>query len=103
MGKEQTMRLVSPVLFLFVLSLIAVTVPSLPAQAQCGGPSIELSPEYGLPGTDVTVYGHDFAADVLVDIKYDGDLVATERTGSKGDFTVTITILDGGPGSLQEW
>lgn len=104
MGKEQTMRLVSPVLFLFVLSLVAVTVPAAPAQADCGL-FIELSPEYGLPGTDVTVSGHGFAAGVLVDIYYDGttedDRVDTRTTSSSGDFTVTITIPEGCQGHHQ--
>jgi len=95
------MRLLPRILFILVISLIAIALPAVPAQAQCGGPSIELSPKYGLPGTDVTIYGHDFAADVLVDIKYDGNLVATERTGGNGDFTVMITIPEGCRGHHQ--
>ena len=86
------MSLLSRLLVVFVVCLIGVALPPLPAQAQCGQPFLELSPEYGLPGTDVTVYGHDFTADVLVDIYYDGDPIATGRTSSNGAFTVMITI-----------
>ena len=94
------MRLVSRVLFVLVLSLVALALPALPAQADCSL-FIELSPEYGLPGTNVTVYGHGFAAGTLVDIKYDGDLVTTGRASSNGDFTVMITIPEGPQGHHQ--
>jgi hypothetical protein len=95
------MRLLPRVLFILVLSLVVIALPAAPAQAQCGGPFIELSPEYGLPGTEVTVYGHDFTAGVLVDIKYDGNLVATGRASSNGAFTVIITIPEGCSGHYQ--
>jgi hypothetical protein len=92
------MRLLSRVLFVLVLSLIAIALPAAPAQAQCGI-FIELSPEYGLPGTNVTVSGHGFAAGVLVDIYYDGtaedDRIDTLTTGGNGDFTIVITIPEG--------
>jgi hypothetical protein len=95
------MRLLSRLLVVFVVCLIAIALPYLPAQAQCGAPFLELSPEYGLPGTDVTVYGHDFTAGVLVDIYYDADPIATGRTSSNGDFTVMITIPEGCQGHYQ--
>ncbi len=93
--------MLSKLLAVLVVFLIAILLPSSPAQAQCGGPFLELSPEYGIPGTDVTVYGHDFAAGVLVDIYYDGDPIATGRTSSNGDFTLMITVPEGCQGHYQ--
>lgn len=75
-----------------VVSLISLALPAAPAQAICVPWGIELSPEFGPPGTEVTVYGHDFAEDTLVDIYYDGVLVATDRTNGNGEFTIIITI-----------
>ncbi len=96
------MRLVYRLLLILVLCLVAVALPATPAQAQqCGGPFLDLSPEYGLPGTDVIVYGSDFAAGVLVDIYYDGDPIATGRTSSNGAFTIMITIPEGCSGHYQ--
>jgi len=96
------MRLVYRLLLVLVLCLVAVALPATPAQAQqCGGPFLELSPEYGLPGTDVIVYGQDFAASVLVDIYYDGDPIATGRTSSNGAFTIMITIPEDCSGHYQ--
>jgi hypothetical protein len=96
------MNLISRLTVVLVLCLIAVALPSLPAQAQCGGPSIELSPKSGLPGTDVTINGRYFDAGALVDIKYDGNNpVATGRTNSNGEFTVMITIPEGCRGQHQ--
>ena len=86
------MRLLSRVLIILVVCLISLALPAAPAQAICVPWGIELSPEFGPPGTEVTVYGHDFAEDTLVDIYYDGVLVATDRTDSKGEFTIIITI-----------
>jgi hypothetical protein len=95
------MRLLSILVIALVVCLTAVALTSSPAQAQCGGPSIELSVEHGVPGTDVIVYGNYFAAAVLVDIYYDGDQIATGRTSSNGDFTAMITIPEGSQGHHQ--
>ena len=95
------MRWLSRLLAVLVVCLIATALPSLPAQAQCGGPSVELSPKSGLPGTDVTINGHYFTADALMDIYYDGNLIATGRTSSDGEFTVMITIPEGCAGQHQ--
>jgi len=86
------MRLLSRLLVIFVICLISLALPAAPAQAICVPWDIELSPWFGPPGTEVTVYGHDFAEDTLVDIYYDGVRVATDRTDSKGEFTIIITI-----------
>jgi hypothetical protein len=92
------MRPLSRLIVALVLCLISIALPAAPAQAQCGI-FIELSPEYGLPGTNVTVSGHGFAAGVLMDIYYDGTTedhrIDTLTTGSNGDFTIVITIPEG--------
>jgi hypothetical protein len=92
------MRLLPGLIIALIVCLVAIALPAAPAQAQCGI-FIELSPEYGLPGTNVTVSGHGFAAGVLVDIYYDGttedDRIDTLTTGGNGDFTIVITIPEG--------
>ena len=96
------MRLLSRVLAIVpVVCLIAIALPAVPVRAQCEGPFIELTPESGLPGTEVTVYGYDCAKDKLVDIYYDGNLIATDRTSSKGDFTIFFTVPEGYKGHYQ--
>lgn len=84
-----------------VVCLIAIALLPLPAQAQCGGPFVELSPKSGLPGTEVSVYGYDFAEGILVDIYYDGNPITTERTSSRGDFTIFFTVPECGKGHYQ--
>jgi hypothetical protein len=95
------MHLVSRVLAIFTVCFIAATLPAAPAQAQCEGPFIELSPSSGLPGTEVIVYGYDCAENKLADIYYDGTLIATDRTSSSGDFTIIFTVPEGGKGHYQ--
>jgi len=84
-----------------VICLIAVALPAAPAQAQCAPYGIELSSSSGVPGTEVTVYGHDFRDDALVDLYYDGKIIATDRTNSKGDFTIPFTIPEGCTGHYE--
>jgi hypothetical protein len=86
------MRWLSQLLVVSIICLIAAAIPGVPAQAVCVPYSIEVSPKWGMPGTNTTVYGYGFAADKLVDIYYDGDLVTTGRTDSAGDFTLNLTI-----------
>jgi hypothetical protein len=88
-------------LVVLVVCLIAIALPVVPAQAICVPYDIELSPKSGLPGTEVTVYGYDFAEDKLVDIYYDGTIIATGRTDSRGDFTLTFTVPEGCNGHYQ--
>jgi len=95
------MRFLSRLLIVLVVCLITMALPTVPAQAQCGEPFIELSPGSGAPGTEVTVYGYDFDDDKYVDIRYDGDLVATGRTNSRGDFTITFTVPEVYKGAYQ--
>jgi hypothetical protein len=86
------MKLLPRLIIVLILCLVAIALPGVPAQAVCVPYDVELSPKSGPPGTNVTVYGHDFADDKLVDIYYDGDLVATGRTDSGGDFTLNFTV-----------
>ncbi|MGA8849698.1 MAG: IPT/TIG domain-containing protein [Dehalococcoidia bacterium] len=86
------MRLSSRLLIVFVTCLMAMALSSVPAQAQCGAPSIKLSPNLGAPGTEVTVNGQNFGTGKYVDIYYDGTMRATGKTDSWGDFTILFTI-----------
>jgi len=95
------MSLLSRLLVVFVVCLIGVALPSLPAQAQCGAPFLELSPKSGLPGTSLTIYGHDFDAGKLVDIYYDGSLAATGRASGNRTFTIMIAIPEQCRGNHQ--
>jgi hypothetical protein len=96
------MRWLYRFLVLLVTCLIAVALPFVPAQAQCGAPFIELSPKYGLPGTRVTIYGHYLTAGKFVDIYYDGAPVVTDvRASSGGDLAYTFNIPEGCSGQYQ--
>jgi hypothetical protein len=86
------MRFLSQLLVIFTICLISLALPVAPAQAICVPWYIELSPEFGPPGIEVTVYGYGFTEDTLVDIYYDGVRVATDRTDGNGEFTIVITI-----------
>jgi len=99
------MRLLSRVLFIIVICLIAIALPAVPAQAECGGPFIELSPKSGAPGTEVAVVGQRFDAGKFVDIYYGGtresDIVGPGRTSISGGFTIVFTIPEGYQGGYQ--
>jgi hypothetical protein len=84
-----------------IVCLIAVTLPAVPAQAICVPYGIDLSPKSGLPGTEVTVSGHDFNEDTLVDIYYDGTKVITGKTDSSGEFTLLFTVPEGCTGPYK--
>ena len=75
-----------------VVCLIAMALPAVPAQAQCGGPVIELSPGSGAPGTEVIVSGQYFDDGKYVDIYYDETRIATGQTDGSGAFTIHLTI-----------
>jgi hypothetical protein len=95
------MRLLSRLLVVLAVCLIAIALPTVPAQAACVPYGIELSLKSGLPGTEVTVYGHDFAENTLVDIYYDGTIITTGRTNSSGDFTLLFTVPEGCKGPYE--
>ncbi len=96
------MRLLFRFLITLVVCLIALVLPAVPAQAQvCDGPSIELSPGSGAPGTEVTVVGDRFDAGKYVDIYYDGEIIATGRTNISGDFRIPFTVPEGYKGAYH--
>jgi len=96
------MRLLSRVLVSLVICLIAIALPAMPAQAQCAGAFIELSPGSGVPGTTLTVSGQLFDAGKYVDIYYDGTLVDEgNKTNISGDFTITFTVPESCRGDHQ--
>ena len=86
-------------LTVLVACLMAMALPATPAQGQCGGPAIDLSPSSGAPGTEVAVYGQRCDVGAYVEIYYDGTLVATGRTGVRGTFTITFTVPESHKGA----
>ena len=96
------MKLLPRLVIVLVVCLVAIALPAVPAQAQqCGGPSIELSPSSGVPGTKVAVNGQRFDENAYVDIYYDGTRVATGRTDIRGDFTIPFTVPEGYKGAYE--
>jgi len=88
-------------LIVLALCLISIALPPAPAQAACPAYGITLTPKYGPPGTVVTVTGHDFGEDYLVDIYYDGNLIASDYTDNRGNFIITFTIPEGCAGEYE--
>jgi hypothetical protein len=95
------MRWLSLPLVALIVCLVAVALPSAPAQAECVPYGIELHPQSAVPGTEVVVYGHDFDEGRNVDLYYDGDLIAIDSTDNSGDFTITITVPEGCAGYYE--
>jgi len=95
------MKLLPRLVIVLVVCLIAIALPAVPAQAQCGEPVIELSPGSGVPGTEVAVDGQFFDAGKPIDIYYAGTRIATGRTDSSGDFTLHFTIPEGCTGPYE--
>jgi hypothetical protein len=87
------MRLLPRLVIVLVVCLVAMALPAVPAQAQCGGPFIELSPGSGVPGTQLIIEGQYFDAGKYVDIYYDGTLMSEgNKTSAGGNFAITFTI-----------
>jgi hypothetical protein len=96
------MRLLFRLLIILGVCLMATALPAAPVQAECVPWDIELSPESGPPGTEVTVYGHDFSKGKPIDIYYDGVLVSEgTETGPSGDFAIIIRIPEDCSGYYQ--
>lgn len=55
-------------------------------------PSITINPTSGDPGTDVTIHGYNFSANVQVSIYWDTGVVKSVSTDPSGSFTTTITV-----------
>jgi hypothetical protein len=64
-------------------------------------PGLGLSPSQGHVGTSLTVTGGGFATSKDVDVRYDGNKMATGRTNSKGSFTVTFDVPESRHGARQ--
>jgi hypothetical protein len=95
------MRWLSRLLVVLIVCLVLIPVPTVPAQA--AGAYISLSPNSGVPGEEVKVYGHNFTADEWVDIYYDLDgdgewtsdeWVADVRADGDGDFRADFEVQE---------
>jgi len=87
------MRLLSRLLLILGFCLVAIALPSTPAQAQCVPWYIELSPESAPPGTEVTVYGYGCDTHRPVDLYFDGVLVYEGgETDNSGEFIIPFTV-----------
>jgi hypothetical protein len=88
------MRWLSRLLVIFVICLVAIALPAAPAQAQ--GADILLSPDDGVPGEEITVYGYNFTPDRWVDIYYYQNgartWVAEVKADDDGDFHVDFEV-----------
>jgi len=88
------MRWLSRLLVIFVICLVAIALPAMPVQAQ--GADITLSPDDGVPGEEITVYGYNFTPDRWVDIYYYQNgartWVAEVRADDDGDFHVDFEV-----------
>jgi hypothetical protein len=96
------MKLLPRLVIVLVICFMAMVLPATPVQGvACGVPFIELSPSSGVPGTEVAVDGIRFYEDSYVDIYYDGTRIATGRTNSNREFTITFTVPEGCKGVHQ--
>jgi len=93
------MRLLSRLLIVLAICSVAVALPAAPAQAQ--DTLINLSPDDGVPGEEITVFGYCFTASEWVDIYYDGvrvDLYVNGvysdgvKTDEDGDFRADFFV-----------
>lgn len=97
------MRLTFRVAIILVICLVAMALPAAPARAQ--GAWITLSPDDGVPGEEVTVYGYNFTAEARVYVYYypDGARIQLARVESDedGDFKVDVTIPESYAGAHE--
>ncbi len=97
------MRLLFRVAIALVLCLVGVALPAAPAQAN--GAYIKLSPDEGVPGEEITVYGYNFTAEARVYVYYypDGDRIQLARveTDDDGDFRVDVVIPESYTGAHE--
>jgi len=88
------MRFLSRLPVVLVVCLVAIALPTTPAQAN--GADVTLSPSSGVPGEEVTVRGYNFTAEEWVDIYYypNGARIRVKEveTDEDGDFRVTFII-----------
>ena len=89
------MRLSFRVVIVLIICLVAIALPTAPAQA-VDGASITLDPDNGVPGDEVTVYGSNFTAHAELDIYYYRTtarvrVLQVEADGD-GDFEETFIV-----------
>jgi hypothetical protein len=91
------------VAIVLIICLVAIALPTAPAQA--AGPWIELSPDDGVPGTNVTLRGYNFTAGRSVDIYYyrntAGTPVKEDVSTGTGNFTVTFAVPESYTGAHE--
>jgi hypothetical protein len=78
------MRLLSRLFIVLAVCFVAVALPTVSVQAD--DTYIQLSPNHGVPGEEITVYGHNFTLGRWVDIYYD--------TNRDGEFTEDEWVID---------
>jgi hypothetical protein len=95
------MRLIFRVAVVIALCLVFVALPTAPARAQ--GAWINLSPDDGVPGEEITVYGYNFTPEARVYIYYDDERVTLERieTDDDGDFEVDMIVPESYTGAHE--
>jgi hypothetical protein len=80
-----------------------VALPAAPARAQ--GAWINLSPDEGVPGEEITVYGYNFTAEARVYVYYypDGDRIQLARieTDDDGEFDIDVIIPESYTGAHE--
>ncbi len=76
------------IILLTSLVVFGFTIPSIYATA----PTISLNPQFGLPGTVVTVTGSSFTPNSAIKIKYDNNTPATFSADGTNHFAVLITV-----------
>lgn len=62
-------------------------------------PVADITPASGFVGTEVTVSGTGFAASKSLPVLFDGDLVSTNNTDTKGNFTGSFVVPASNAGS----
>ena len=95
------MRLLFRVAIVLVLCLVAMALPAAPARAQ--GAWINLSPDEGVPGEEITVYGYNFTSEARVYIYYDDERVTLDRieTDDDGEFEVDVIVPESYTGAHE--
>jgi hypothetical protein len=96
------MRLLPRLVIVLAVCLVAIALPTVPVQAVCGGPAIQLSPGSGVPGTQLIVEGQHFDAGKYIDIYYDGTLMSQgSKTSASGAFAISFTVPESCKGDHQ--
>ena len=97
------MRLSFRVAIVLILCFVAMALPAAPVQAN--GADIKLSPDEGVPGEEITVYGYNFTAEARVYVYYyrdtDRQRIGYVETDDDGDFRLTFEVPESYTGSHE--